>query len=394
MGILEEFNEGEGKFVYHFQPIISTDHGQVTDVEALIRFQKRDGTIIPPGVFIPQMEADGSIEQFTRDYFPELVSTAQRLHQHSPELRISFNLSSQSLQKRDCACFLLEELKRQQVSPELFQMEVLETGVLQQNERVKGNIKRLADSGMAVAMDDYGTGYSSIDTLSLWPFSTLKLDRNLIGRMSDSLKATTIVETTIHMAHELGITVVAEGIETETQFRFLSSAGCDKLQGFWIAKPMPEDELITVLTNGNQYLLNGPPVGLIMQAQMDHMEWRRQLLQELQSIQFEQKSGEPRVTHRLPEQDHHHCRFGRWYYSVDDAYTQWPEFKALRQPHREFHQFAERLIQQVKAGEHGAGLKALLVEMDRKTMEMVELLQQLEMRSFLHIDKEKHESSS
>ncbi len=383
MGVLEDLNRQPGEFIYHFQPIISTDHGRVMDVEALVRFRKEDGTLIPPGAFIPQMEADGSIEQFTRDRFPQLVSVVRQLRSDCPQLRLSFNLASQSLLKSDCACFLLDELERHQVDPSALQLEVLETGILQQDECVKENVQRLADAGMAVAMDDYGTGYSSIDTLSLWPFTTIKLDRNLIERMSESPKATTIVETSINMAHQLGITVVAEGIETETQFRFLSSTGCDKLQGFWIARPMPQQQLVELLRNSEKHLLNRPPVGLIMQAQMDHMEWRRQLLQELQSIQFELESGEPRVTHRLPELDHHLCRFGRWYYSATEQYTQWSEFQALRDPHREFHQFAERLIALVQAGDQSEQLKELLVEMDRKTMEMIELLQQLEMRSFL-----------
>ncbi len=383
MGVLEALGEQQGEFVYHFQPIISTDHGRITDVEALIRFQKSDGSLIPPGAFIPQMEADGTIEQFTRDQFPHLVEAIRELHESCPPLRLSMNLSSQSLQRKDCACFLLDELERQQVVPSAFQVEVLETGILQLSDEVKENVRQLADAGMAVAMDDYGTGYSSIDTLSLWPFTSIKLDRNLIGRMSESQKATTIVETSINMAHQLGIAVVAEGVETETQFRFLSSAGCDKLQGFWIARPMPQAELVALLKDREQHLLNRPPVGLIMQAQMDHMEWRRQLLQELQSIQFELESGEPRVTHRLPEQNHHHCRFGRWYYSSNERYTDWPEFKALRDPHREFHQFSERLIELVRKGDKSGQLKKLLMEMDRKTMEMVELLQQLEMRAFI-----------
>ncbi|MBT3309662.1 MAG: EAL domain-containing protein [Gammaproteobacteria bacterium] len=394
MGVLEEFSKERGTFIYHFQPIISSDHGRIVDVEALVRFQEKDGTLVPPGAFIPQMEADGSIEGFTRDHFPQLVTAIQQLRQYVPTLRLSFNLASQSLKKSDCSNFLLDELKRQGVPADALQMEILETGVLQQDERVEGNIRKLADAGMAVAMDDYGTGYSSIDTLSLWPFSSIKLDRNLIGRMAESQKATTIVEASIRMAHQLGISVVAEGIETETQYRFLTSAGCDKLQGFWIARPMPIDQLIHFIEENQSHLYQGrPPIGLIIQAQMDHLEWRRQLLQELQSIRFERKSGEPRVAHRLPEPNHRLCRFGRWYYSVDEDYIKWSEFKALREPHREFHQSADQLLDMVRRGDRSDDLEQLLLEMDRKTAEMIELLQQLEIRSFMEsITREQDEA--
>ena len=385
MGILKEYARRGGEFVYHYQPIITTEEGGVVAVEALVRYREPDGTLVPPGKFIPQMEEDGSIEQFTRDHFPQLVDAIEQLQTIHPGLMLSFNLSSQSLRRKDCARYLLEVMAQKGVSPRLLQLEVLETGILQQEASVEQNVRLLADAGMSVAMDDYGTGYSSIDTLSLWPFKVIKLDRALIGRMSDSIKATTIVEATIQMAHKLGITVVAEGVETETQYRFLSSAGCDRLQGFWIARPMSVEMLETFITERQEHLYHGrPPLGLIVQAQMDHLEWRRQLLQELQSIRFERESGEPRVAHVLPEQNHHHCRFGRWYYGADQEYTDWPEFQALRAPHREFHQFAERLLTQVQQGARGEALESILHEMDRKTAEMIELLQQLEIRTFMH----------
>jgi hypothetical protein len=181
----------------------------------------------------------------------------------------------------------------------------------------------------------------------------------------------------------LGITVVAEGIEHQAQYRFLTSSGCDKLQGFWIARPMPMEHAVKFVQDKQSKHDQCPPVGLIMQAQMDHLEWRRRLIQELESIQFESESGQPRVAHRTPELNHHHCRFGGWYYSSDESYTEWEEFQALRQPHREFHQLANQLISHVKEGKKDSRLMALLAEMDEKTIEMVILLQRLEMRSFL-----------
>ena len=378
-----ELNGEEGEFVYHYQPIISTDHGHVCDVEALVRFQKRDGTLVPPVKFIPQMEEDGSIDAFSRQLFPDLIRAIARLSKLSPVLRLSFNLSAQSLEHEDLSDFLLQVLDQESVSPRSMQLEILESGVLQQNPVVEQNLRDLAEQGMSIAMDDYGTGYSSIDTLSLWPFGVIKLDRMLVNRMVGSQKATTIVEASIHMAHKLGIQMVAEGVETQSMFRFLTSTGCDKIQGYWIARPMPLDEVEHFIRDNRSHACQTPPVGLIMQAQMDHLEWRRQLMQELQSIQFEIESGEERVAHRLPELSHHHCRFGRWYYSANEAYTQWPQFEALREPHREFHQFAEQLIEGVKQGHKGAELEGLLQELDRKTIRMIELLQQLEMKAFI-----------
>ncbi len=377
-----DFSEEQGEFVFHYQPIISTDHGQVSDLEALVRFQRRDGTLVPPSEFIPQMEADGSISAFTRTQFPRLVRALRQFQQTVPEMRLAFNMAAQSLLEPDCATFILDSLEREEIAPRYMQLEVLETGILQRDRQVEESLRRLAEAGMQIAMDDYGTGYSSIDTLSLWPFTTIKIDRNLVRRMSESEKATTIVETSIQMAHQLGIVVVAEGIEKESQYHFLASAGCDKLQGFWIGRPMPMEEVVAFIEDRKSYLHKVPPIGLIIQAQIDHLAWRRQLLQELGSIRLEQEKGESRIMHRLPELDHHHCRFGRWFYSArDEEYTRWPEFEALREPHRTFHQLAEKLITEIRQGEE---VESLLSEMDRITIEIVELLQKLEVRSFLH----------
>jgi EAL domain-containing protein (putative c-di-GMP-specific phosphodiesterase class I) len=134
-------DETNGEFIYYFQPIISTDHGRVSDVEALVRFQQKDGTLIPPMAFIPQMESDGTIDRFTRRYFPLLVEAIRQLRTISPQIRLSFNLSPQSLQLDDCAAFLLQTLEQGGGVPEAMQLEVLETGILQQNGNVERNLK-------------------------------------------------------------------------------------------------------------------------------------------------------------------------------------------------------------------------------------------------------------
>ncbi|OOZ37976.1 hypothetical protein BOW53_16840 [Solemya pervernicosa gill symbiont] len=105
----------------------------------------------------------------------------------------------------------------------------------------------MVEMGLALAMDDFGTGYSSIDLLSQWPFSVVKIDQGLIQRMITSEKSTTIVQASIRMVHQLGIKVVAEGIESGAVYDFLLNSGCTEAQGFWMGKPMEFSEFLTFL---------------------------------------------------------------------------------------------------------------------------------------------------
>jgi len=154
-------------------------------------------------------------------------------------------------------------------------------------------------------MDDYGTGYSSIDLLSQWPFSVVKIDKEMIHRMLSSNKSTTIVQSSIHMAHQLGIDVVAEGIESAEVYNFLLNAGCTVAQGFWLSKPIPLSDFLTFIKRDKRW--SGLPIGLIHMAQLDHIQWRRSLVDKVMAMAF----SEPRIhtVQRIEaELDHRNCK--------------------------------------------------------------------------------------
>jgi hypothetical protein len=262
------------------------------------------------------------------------------------------------------------------VRPDEIEVEITENDALAGGTRLMHNLRVLEDAGISLTMDDYGVGYSSIDSLSVWPFSTIKLDRGLIGRMLASKKNAKIVQSSIRLAHELDLNVVAEGVESQAQYDFLMDSGCQMVQGFLISKPLPPGEFARFVRNGSSW--RAFPLGLVQMAIIDHVQWRRQLVRCL--IDHAQlPAGSPRRLHcDYPEQSHTQCNLGRWYYGEGQVFRGHPVFEALDAPHRRLHAVAGRLISEVQAG---AGLSCIAGELKALTacsVELVGLLEALE----------------
>jgi EAL domain-containing protein (putative c-di-GMP-specific phosphodiesterase class I) len=133
--------------------------------------------------------------------------------------------------------------------------------------------------GVSLAMDDFGTGYFTLDVLSQWPFTVVKLHQGLISRLFSCEKSSIIVRTSIYMAHQLGIKVVAEGIENPAVYEFLLRGGCTEAQGYWMGRPMPLEALLVYLKSGRRWPAS--PVGLIHIAQLDHLQRRRNFMEQV-----------------------------------------------------------------------------------------------------------------
>ncbi len=226
--ILEALRNDE--FTFYYQPKISLITGKVIGAEALIRWIRPDGSIIMPSEFIPVAEDSDLIAEITRHMFPKLIQDMVVLRDVE-ELTLAFNASARDFHDDQFTRMALSALENSQLPPSSLQVELTETITLQNDPLLKKHILPLREAGVGLAMDDFGKGYSSIDTLSQWPFSAIKLDQGLISRMLQSEKNATIVESSIRMAHELGISVVAEGVETNEQYHHLLAAGCRLHQG-------------------------------------------------------------------------------------------------------------------------------------------------------------------
>lgn len=368
------------EFVYYYQPKVSLLTGKVSGAEALIRWVRPDGRMVLPGAFIPLAEASGEIRKISLAMFPSLIADLVIIQDINPELIVSFNLTGQDFESETMVECMREAIAGYQIEPRNLQVELTETSLIQSSGRVREHIQAVVDMGVSLAMDDYGTGYSSIDVLSQWPFSVVKIDQGLIRRMVTSEKSTTIVQASIRMAHQLGIKIVAEGIESAGVYDFLLNTGCTEAQGFWLGRPMPLSELLGYLRQDQRW--SGLPIGLVHMAQLDHIQWRRTLVDQAMAISFKGDGAEPvRVVEA--EMNPRHCKLGQWYYGLGQEFKGYPAFDALDEPHRQLHLIGQALVAAMDRKASRDEITDLLRRLTRQSGVVLGLLQELENEALL-----------
>ncbi len=359
----------------HYQPKVSMITGRLCGAEVLARLRRHDGSIVPPGEFIPVAETSGLITLLTLNLFRRLVDDLELIRAKDAHLTVSFNASAQDFSGPALSEVLLGALDSSRVHPGEIEVELTETAALKAGPEVLRSLETLRRRGIMLAMDDFGTGYSSIDTLSRLPFSALKVDQGVVSRMRTSPKDATIVESSIRLAHRLHLDVVAEGIETECTFHALQRAGCAIAQGYWIARPMPLGQFLTFVKSAPQWTAG--TVAFLQLAMLDHIEWRKALVDFLL-----QTSGccRPLVAAaaRRFEAESTDCRLGRWYYGPGRAFARHREFAALDAPHAALHACAKRIAARALDGAGSFELAPMMRELTQYSALIVELLEHLE----------------
>jgi diguanylate cyclase (GGDEF)-like protein/PAS domain S-box-containing protein len=235
------------ELVLHHQPQLSLSEGRtevVIGVEALVRWQHPERGLLFPDVFLPAVEGAGLFVALDR----WVVRTA--LHAAAswgcPDLGISVNVSPESLLSPCWAAELEEALASSGLSPHRLTIEITEGALLAEPDRVRHVLGELRDRGVRVALDDFGTGWSSLAYLERYPVDELKIDRLFVSRMSTGAPAP-VVDAVVSLAAALGLQTVAEGVETVEQRDLLTAAGCDTFQGYLVARPLPERDLLALL---------------------------------------------------------------------------------------------------------------------------------------------------
>lgn len=222
----------------YYQPIIHALSGKICGFEALARWESPDYGLLSPAVFIPVLEEARLIDKLDC-YIVERV--AENLHDHIKQKRnilpISVNLSRIDFQLFDPVAFLEDVLHRYQLARHLLCLEITENALVLQDDAIRRGLRHLQQAGCKVWLDDFGSGYSSLNVLKDYRFHTLKLDMAFLHPFTKESR--TIVTSIIRMAKELGIHTLAEGVETKEQAEFLRDIGCEKLQGFYYGRPLP-----------------------------------------------------------------------------------------------------------------------------------------------------------
>jgi diguanylate cyclase (GGDEF)-like protein len=229
------------EFVLHYQPIVLLSSAEVIGFEALVRWQKSEFELIYPSEFIEVAEDTGLILFLGLWVLREACRTMRHLHLEFPRerpLTISVNISARQFAQPDLVQQVRQIIQETGIDPHTVKLELTESVTMSDAERTVNILAQLNELGVRFSIDDFGTGYSSFSYLHRFPLDTLKIDRSFISRMGQSSESREIVETIMHLAHTLGMQVVAEGTETEADVKHLRSLGCDFAQGYFFSRPL------------------------------------------------------------------------------------------------------------------------------------------------------------
>lgn len=227
-----------GEFELHYQPKIRLSDGAVCGCEALIRWREGKNKMIPPGLFMPKVERTTLITPVTRF----VTMQALEFLQNRRSMPVSINFAVSNLFDQNLLQWIVQLVHDKVIEPETLEVEITEGAVIRDPEAAKRAIHRLKGAGVCVLLDDFGTGYSSFEHLRHLPISGLKIDRAFVKDLDTDPRARKLMACMIDVAHALGVSVTAEGVETAAQAEWLRQLGCDLAQGYYYAYPMPARE--------------------------------------------------------------------------------------------------------------------------------------------------------
>ena len=227
-----------------YQPKVDAATQALIGVEALARWRHPDYGTIGPNVFIPIAERSGLIQNVTQCMVRHSIADLARWRRSGVDPKIALNLSPRSLNWLELPDELACGIDAAALERDRFAFEITESKLLEQNARTVEILARLRMLGFELSIDDFGTGYSNIDSLRAFPFTELKIDRSFVQNARTDPFAMSCIEACVKLARNLGLRVVAEGVETAEDLACVSSAGADEVQGFYIAKPMPAEDFL------------------------------------------------------------------------------------------------------------------------------------------------------
>ncbi len=236
----------EGKLCLTFQPQVDLASGRLVGAEALLRW-RREGELVLPGQFIHVVEGTDLAEPISRWVLATACAQARAWLDRRHPLRVTVNIFSGHVTGGRLVGDVHQALVTTSLPPHMLELELVESSLLAQPERSAQTLRALKRLGVRLALDDFGTGYSSLGYLKHYPFDLLKIDRLFVANVSRDPHDAAIVRSTVELAHNLGMEVLAEGVETPGQWRFLARYGCDQAQGFLLSRPIPPETVETLL---------------------------------------------------------------------------------------------------------------------------------------------------
>jgi len=240
------------EFCVHYQPIIEMATGRVSSVEALVRWRHPEMGMVPPGNFIGIAEETGLIQPIGEWVFWTACRQLAAFNAAGfRDLKMGINISALQLRNGNLPVLVQGALEAYSLQPETLVFEITESVAMQQPEETVRILKLLNEMGVSLAIDDFGTGYSSLSYLRLFPIKHLKLDRSFVMEIGQGPGSAVICDATIGLAQNLGLKLIAEGVETQAQYDYLQQKGCDLVQGYLLSRPVPADEALAFIRSRN-----------------------------------------------------------------------------------------------------------------------------------------------
>jgi EAL domain-containing protein (putative c-di-GMP-specific phosphodiesterase class I) len=229
------------QIVVHYQPIVDVEDLTVTGAEGLVRWDHPELGLIPPGAFVQTVEQTGLIGPLTRHVLERSIAECASWRKEGRDLSVAVNLSVRNLLDRDLPKEIERLLSAYSLPPDALELEITESMIMSDPERAVATVTRLSALGVRMSVDDFGTGYSSLANLRRLPIKDLKIDRSFVSPMLTDESDLIIVRSTINLGHDLGLRVIAEGVEDAATLHELALLGCDLAQGYHVSRPMAAD---------------------------------------------------------------------------------------------------------------------------------------------------------
>jgi diguanylate cyclase (GGDEF)-like protein len=258
------------ELVLHYQPQVHQPGGHVQTLEALVRWQHPTRGLLGPDVFVPIAEQTSLIDDLTGWVLTRALSQLKQWRTTRPELAIAVNISARSLHDLSFPETVQDILYHTGATPDWLLLEITETALVADAARASLVLGRLSGAGLRLSLDDFGQGYTSLSQLSVLPFNELKIDKSFVMNMEHKTRDAAIVRAVIDLAHNLGLDVVAEGVENATTLQILLDLGCDITQGYHVSRPLPAEQVMAWLaahaaaTGGQAPAPPAPPTPLAM----------------------------------------------------------------------------------------------------------------------------------
>ncbi len=331
------------EFELQYQPKVNFLKGRISGAECLIRWNHPEKGFISPDHFIPLAEKTGLITQISAQICSMAIHAIGELRAAGFEGTLAINTSPLDFETCIIIDILQKAIDEKEIVPSDLQIELTETATLNNKDVISSRLELLTDMGFKLVMDDFGTGYSSIDLLSQLPFSTLKVDQGVIGRMANSTKNLNIANMVINMARTLRMDVVAEGIEDKNTYQFLAYAGCLEAQGYWISKPLPFDEFKLFIKSNPQY--PSSQLGMIYHAHLNNVYFRKSVLDAMLYANCQTDLNMASVANPDIHFEPKNTRLGQWYFGVGQELSGRENFQAIEEPHRKMHEIGKTLFE-------------------------------------------------